>query len=149
MKLREVEDVIGEYTGNARTVLEYGLIVSRMMDAAKKPGFDRTSWAPLAELVDVGNFERVGNFKETMRWDDYLDFLTPWAMSSEWKCSFKRVTERENTVFLELEEHAKTGDFSNVVNSISVYEFNDAGKIHHIDVYLQMEPLPAEIQTAS
>jgi hypothetical protein len=25
-----------------------------------------------------------------------------------------------------------------VVNSLSVYEFNDAGKIRHIDVYLQM-----------
>ena len=28
--------------------------------------------------------------------------------------------------------------FSNSVNSVSVYEFNAAGKITHVDVYLQM-----------
>jgi len=148
MRLRRVEDVIGEHTGNAHTVLEYCLIVSRMMDTAKQPGFDRNSWAPLGELLDLENFERIGNFRETMSWDEYLDFLTPWAMSSEWDCAFKRITELGNTVFLELEERAKTGDFANVVNSMSVYEFNSSGKIHHIDVYLQMEPLPAGVQPA-
>ena len=31
------------------------------------------------------------------------------------------------------------GGFSSVVNSVSVYEFDDAGKIAHLDIYLQME----------
>ena len=143
MKLRQVEDVIDEYTGNLRTVLNYCLIVNRMMNAAKQPGFNRESWAPLGKLLDLENFERVGNFKEIMNWEGYLDFMTPWAMSSEWECSLKRITEQTNTVFLELEERAKVGDFTNVVNSMSVYEFNKAGEIYHIDVYLQMEPLHA------
>ena len=66
-------------------------------------------------------------------------FLTGWAMSSDWECSFKRITEVGNVVFLELEERSKIGDFKSVVNSMSVYEFDAGGKIHHIDVYLQME----------
>ena len=41
-------------------------------------------------------------------------------------------------MFLELEERVRAGDFSNVVNSVSVYEFDDAGKIRHLDIYLQM-----------
>ena len=41
-------------------------------------------------------------------------------------------------VFLELEERSRIGDFSNSVNSVSVYEFDSGGKITHIDVYLQM-----------
>ena len=147
MKLRQVEEVIGDHAGKAHTVLTYCLIVNRMMDAAKQPGFDRTNWAPLGELLDLDNFSRIGNFKETMNWEQYLDFLTPWAMSSEWECSFKRITEQGNTVFLELEERAKVGDFSNVVNSMSVYEFNSAGKIYHVDVYLQMESLSPEMMS--
>ena len=97
-----------------------------------------SGWAPLAELVAVDEFERVGNFKEVMDWSGYVEFLTNWAKSSEWECTFKRITESGGVVFLELEERSRIGDFSNVVNSVSVYEFDDAGRIRHIDVYLQM-----------
>ena len=41
-------------------------------------------------------------------------------------------------LFLELEERSRIGDFTSVVNSMSVYEFTDDDKIRHIDVYLQM-----------
>ena len=141
MSLREVSQVIGDYKGLSRKVLEYCLIMKRLVDGAKRPGFSLQSWAPLAELVAVDEFERVGNFKERMNWQDYVGFLTKWAVSSDWECSFKRVTERPSVVFLELEERSKAGDHASVVNSLSVYEFNTAGKIRHIDIYLQM-PLP-------
>ena len=138
MALRDLDDVIGDYTGLAQTVLDYSALMKRMVDEAKEPGFTVDSWGPLAELIDTENFVRVGNFKEVMNWQDYIGFLTSWASSSEWDCSFKRVTEAYNVVFLELEERSQIGTFSNSVNSASVYEFNDAGKITHIDVYLQM-----------
>ncbi len=139
MALKEVSEVIGGYTGQSRKVLEYSQIMRRMMSVAKQPGFSTESWAPLKELIAVDEFERVGNFKEVMNWQDYINFLTGWAMSSEWGCSFKRITEVGNVVFLELEERATMGDFTSVVNSMSVYEFNSAGKIRHVDIYLQME----------
>jgi hypothetical protein len=135
---RNVGDVIGGHTGRARTVLQYSLVIKRLVDEAKKPGFSVDSWGPLAELVAVDEFERVGAFKEVMKWPDYVNFLTDWATSSEWECSFKRITEIEGLVFLELEERSAVGDFSSVVNSLSVYQFNDVGKITHIDLYLQM-----------
>ena len=146
MNLREINEVIGDYSGRSRVVLEYCLIMTGMMAKSKMAGFSRDSWAPLADLVDVAKFERIGNFKEVMDWNGYLDFLTPWAIGSEWACSFKRITERGNTVFLELEERARIGDFANVVNSMSVYEFSESGKIYHVDIYLQMEPFPDGIQ---
>ena len=145
MALKEVSDVIGGYTGHSRTVLEYSLLMKRLVDEAKQPGFSAESWAPLAELLAVDEFERVGNFKEVMNWQDYVGFLTNWAVSSEWECSFKRVTESGGVVFLELEERSKTGEYRSVVNSMSVYEFNAAGKIRHIDIYLQMELPPLEM----
>ncbi|MGB8364689.1 MAG: hypothetical protein ACLQUZ_01060 [Rhizomicrobium sp.] len=139
MVLKDVNAVIGDYAGLSRTVLEYSRIMKRLVDEAKQPGFSVASWAPLAELVAVDEFERVGNFKEVMSWQRYVEFLTKWAMSSEWECSFKRITEKPGLVLLELEERSKTGAFSSVVNSMSVYEFNEAGKLRHLDIYLQME----------
>jgi len=143
--MREVSEIVGDYAGLSRKVLEYSLIMKRLVGEAKQPRFSVASWAPLAELVAVDEFERVGNFKEVMNWQDYVSFLTNWAVSSEWDCSFKRITESRGVVFLELEERSKTGDYSSVVNSVSVYEFTDAGKIRHIDIYLQMELPGSEI----
>ncbi|HXK26391.1 MAG TPA: hypothetical protein VMS55_27255 [Myxococcota bacterium] len=135
---REVGEVVGSYSGLSRKVLEYSLIMKRLVDRAKQPGFSVQSWAPLAELVAVDEFERVGNFKEVMNWHDYVEFLTKWAPASDWECSFKRITESQGVVFLELEERSKTGEARSVVNSVSVYEFDRAGKIRHLDIYLQM-----------
>jgi hypothetical protein len=140
MDLQDVGEVIGGYSGRPRTVLEYSMVVKRLVDEAKKPGFSVESWAPLAELVDVDEFQRVGAFKEVMNWPDYVDFLTNWAMSSEWECSLRRIAETSGVVFLELEERLRMGDVSSVVNSSSVYEFNEAGKIQRVYVYLQMDP---------
>ena len=138
MELRNLDDVIGDYTGLSRKILDYSALMKRMVDEAKQPGFSAESWGPLADLIDTENFVRVGNFKEVMNWQEYVAFLTGWASSSEWDCSFKRVTESGNTVFLELEERSRIGDFSNSVNSASIYEFDNGGKITRIDVYLQM-----------
>ena len=139
-QLTDVADVIDDYAGRSRTVLDYAMVTKRLVDEAKRPGFSAGSWAPLAELVAVDEFTRVGPFKEVMNWDDYVAFLTNWAASSEWECSFKRITEASGVVFLELEERSRVGEFSNTVNSLSTYEFTDTGKIRHIDVYLQMAP---------
>lgn len=139
-----IEDVINETTGRSRAVLRYSQTLKSLVDAAKQPGFTVESWAPLAELIATEDFVRIGPFKEVMNWAEYTEFLTNWAKSSDWDCSYKRVTEAADLVFLELEEHSKIGDFSNAVNTASVYEFNAENKIRYIAVYLQMQlPDPA------
>lgn len=145
MVMKDVGEVVGSYSGLSRKALDYSLLMKHLLDEAKKPGFSVQSWAPFAELVAVDEFERVGNFKEIMNWANYVGFLTQWAMNSEWECSFKRVTENGNVVFLELEERSKAGRYSSVVNSMSVYEFNSAGRLRHLDIYLQMEPPNSEM----
>jgi hypothetical protein len=143
--LPKIEDVVAAHSGCAHTVLQYSAVIKHLVEEAKKPGFSVDSWGQLAELVAVREFERVGAFKEVMKWPDYVEFLTKWAISSEWECSFKRITETGGRVFLELEECSKVGDFTSVVNSFSVYEFTDDGKIRHIDLYLQMTPPQPEM----
>lgn len=146
--MNDVSDAIDNYTGYSRKVLEYSQIMKQAVDAAKKPGFSNEIWAPLANIVATDEFERVGNFKEVMNWDEYLGFLTQWAASSEWECSFKRISEVGDVVFLELEERSSVGEHSSVVNSVSVYEFNAKGQIRHVDIYLQME-MPTKEMLAS
>lgn len=148
MSHQTIDAVINAHTGQSRAVLEYSQFMKRMVDAAKQPGFTAEAWEGLGTIVDTARFKRVGNFKEEMNWQEYTAFLTSWASSSEWECSFKRITEQGSVVFLELEERSKAGAHESVVNSLSVYEFDGAGKIYHVDVYLQMPlPDPAMLQS--
>ena len=135
-------------TGLARKVLDYSLAMDRLVHASKQPGFDPARWNELEEFIATDEFERVGNFKETMSWEKYVGFLARWGGSSEWEGSFKRATEVDNVVFVELEERSKVGEHTNAINSCNVYEFNDAGKIRHLDVYLQAEPIDPEMLKA-
>ncbi len=134
-----IDDVLVTTTGRSRSVLEYSQITKRLVDSAKQPGFTVESWAPLAELIAVDDFVRIGPFKEVMNWAEYAQFLTNWATSADWDCSFQRITETPDLVFLELEERSRVGDFDSVVNTVSVYEFDAADKVRRIAVYLQME----------
>ena len=136
------------YSGLARKALDYTLKMKRLVEEAKQPGFSVENWEALAGLVDTASFERIGNFKEVMTWQEYSEFLTRWAPSAEWDCTFRRVTEGDKLAILELEERTTAGPHSSTVNSVSVYEFDNAGKIVHIDIYLQMPlPDPAMLQS--
>jgi hypothetical protein len=140
--LVEVRDVVSEHSGRSRSVLEYTLEMKRTIDRAKQPGFDRDSWEPLARFVDVDTFVRVGPFKDRMTWSEYVDFLTAWAPNRHWECSLRGLTEADGRVFLELEERSVPGDSANAANSLSVYEFDDEGRLRHLAVYLQMAMPP-------
>ena len=121
-----------------RNVLEYGARFKRLVNQSREPGFTLADWAPLAELVATDDFVRVGCFKEVVNWDQYVGLIHQWAPNlTNWDCTTKHVTEVNGRVFLELEERATTGADTDVVNSMSVYEFNTAGKLVHLDIYLQ------------
>jgi len=126
-----------------RTVLQFSDIFRRVVEKAKQPGFTPAQWAPLEELVAVDEFKRVGAFLEEMNWSEYTGFVTQFAKASGWEGSFRRIQERAGVVYLELTERCTTGDRVDVVNSVTVYEFNAAGKIRHLDVYLQRKLEPA------
>ena len=120
-------------------VLDFERIVKETVTKAKEPGFTPEDWAPLAELVAIDEFERVGCWLEVMNWSEYTEFLTKWASQTAFETKRRRISELPGLVFLELQETNTTESQSTVVNSLSVYEFNDAAKIRHLDIYLQRE----------
>lgn len=121
----------------SQIVLEYSRVMKQLVDAAKTPGFTVDSWGPLAELVAVKDFVRVGAFKEVVDWRQYTTILTQWATTSLWDCSFKRIDEIPGRVYLELEERSGEGEGMDVVNSLTVYDFNADNKLVHLGIYLQ------------
>jgi hypothetical protein len=103
-------------------------------------------WAPLTEFVAVDEFKRLvpkNAFpppvegkddpwaRTVMDWPQYLECFNLWAMASPtFSNVIKRIAELPGLVYLEIEEHH--GD--TIFNSLSIYEFNDDGKICGIRV---------------
>lgn len=140
----DIAEAAQRYTGNARTAMDYGLFQKVIMDRSKQAAdYSPDEWLGLRQFVSE-DFQRIGNFKEVMTFDDMVGFLQAWAPTQHWEGSFKRVSEVDNTVFLELEERVEVGGEMHAVNSVTVYEFNEEGKIRHLDVYLQSEPGQAQ-----
>lgn len=132
-----MEAAAPRFSGNARTAIEYGMFQKGIMDRAKgAPDYSPDEWLGLKNFV-TDDFERIGTFREVMTLDDMVRFLQAWSPTAHWEGSFKRVTEHNNVVFLELEERV---DDNPPVNTVSVYEFDDAGKLRHLDVYIQASP---------
>lgn len=129
------------YTGLARKAIDYGLFQKGIMDRARAEdcGYSPDEWLGLKDFV-TDDFERIGNFKEVMTIDTMIGFLQAWSPTADWEGSFKRVSECDNVVILELEERVKHDGHWNAVNSVSVFEFDADAKIRHLDVYLQAVP---------
>jgi hypothetical protein len=95
-------------------------------------------WAPLAAFASIDDFERVGTFLEAHDWPHYVTMLTQWASAVDrFEITVRRVTETGRLVYYEIEERHFRGDDVNVVNSMTVFEFDDSDRICHLDVYLQ------------
>ena len=117
-----------------RTVLDYVRTMERLVPTVEAP----EDWAPLAAFVAVEGFERVGTFLEVQSWSQYTEMLTQWASAiATFETTVQRISELPGLVYYAVEERHLLGEKVNVVNSLTVFEFDDDGKIRHLDVYLQ------------
>jgi hypothetical protein len=117
-----------------RKVIQYQDTVRQLVPTVKTP----EDWAPLADLIAIDSFERIGTFREVQNWQQYAEMLTGWANSVDsFETTVKRVTELSELVYFEIEERHFFGSNAHVVNSMSVFEFDTDAKIRHIAVYLQ------------
>jgi hypothetical protein len=122
-------------------VLEFTDMIVRTVSAAKD---DREeAWASLARLVATDVFERVGIWRESMTWQDYVEFLNAFASAKGFESVVRRITETSSIVFYEIEEHHIQDGKVNIVNSMNAFEFDDAGMICRLDVYIQGKVNPS------
>jgi hypothetical protein len=119
-----------------RAVLDYTETIGRLVPGVEDP----SDWVPLAEFVAVEEFERVGTFMEVQDWSQYIEMLTQWASATDkFETTVRRVSELPGLVYFEIEERHFRDDATNVVNTLSVFEFDERGKIRRLDVYLQQQ----------
>jgi hypothetical protein len=117
-----------------RNVLAYDETMRRLIPHIKT----QADWAPLEEFVALDEFERVGCFLEVQNWAQYRDMLTGWAgHTAKFETSVRRIAELPGHVYYEIEERHFRGGKTDIVNSMTVFAFNEAGKICHLDVFLQ------------
>jgi hypothetical protein len=120
-----------------KKVMEYSDMIRQIVPSVRTSG----DWAPIAELVAVDEFERVGTFLEVQNWQQYSEMLTAWASQIErFETSVHRISELPDLVYYEIEERHYVGDSTTVLNSMTVFAFNEVGKIRRLDVFMQRAP---------
>lgn len=121
-------------------VLDYERAMKHLVPTVRSP----SDWSPLAVFVDVENFERVGTFLEQQNWAQYTQMLTQWATSIDsFETTVRRISELAPLVYFEIEERHRRGGAVNVVNSLTVFEFDEHARIRHLAVYLQQRTATA------
>jgi hypothetical protein len=121
-----------------RKVMDYDRVMRGLVPTAKTA----SDWAPLAEYVAVDDFRRVGCFLEVQNWRQYIDMLIQWSSATAtFETAVRRIAELPGYVYYEVEERHFRGEQTDVVNSMTVFQFDDAGRICALNVYLQ-QPLP-------
>jgi hypothetical protein len=117
-----------------RRVLEYEHAMKRLVPDLESAD----DWAPLADFVAVEEFERVGTFLEVQNWRQYTEMLTQWAGATDsFTTEVRRISEIGALVYYEIEERHSRGENVSVVNSMTVFEFDEQAKIRRLFVYLQ------------
>ena len=128
------------YTGLTRKVLEYSEAFAGVAAKAKAGPLTDADWAAFDPLVDAAAFVREGVFltaqAEVIDWATYKGYVTQYGGYISWEGTLRHVTESPGRVILELEERNTRGGVTDVSNTVTIYEFNDADKLVHLDVYV-------------
>jgi len=118
-------------------VLSYERTMKELVPTIEAP----SDWAPLEDFIAIGEFERIGVFLEVQTWAQYTEMLTQWASSIDsFETTVRRVSELTDLVYYEIEERHRRGDVVSVVNTLTVFAFDEDLTIRHLDVYLQQPP---------
>ncbi len=131
-------------TTATETTHEYGPLTKIVLDycemiESRASGAAEVDWTPLAEVIAVDDFKRVGAYMEEMNWQEYVDFLTQWAGGTRFEATIFRITEVGRQVFQEIEERHYRGEEFIRKNVIAVYRFDDSDRIAHLDIYEQAQ----------
>lgn len=129
-----------EFTGLSRTVIAYTAAFTKLVGKAKTEALTDADWQEIEQLVDVPAFVREGVFlgpiAEVIDWPTYRSYVTQYGGYVSWEGTLRRITENPGRVILELEERNTREGMTDVSNTVTIYEFGEAGKLQHLDVYV-------------
>ena len=128
----------GNLTDSVRTLVR---IMKELVDrGVAHSDVTAADWTALDSVVETAGFERIGPFHDIVDWNGYVEILTAWVNQSEgWDPVVRRISEAPDAVFMQCEEMISKEGSVFPFYSLSMYEFNDVGKIRRISVYMQKE----------
>ncbi|PLK26516.1 hypothetical protein [Novosphingobium sp. TH158] len=128
------------FTGLSQSVIAYSEAFTRLTDKAKAGPLGDADWAEIEGLVNTAEFIREGVFlgpqAEVIDWPTYRYYVTQFGGHTSWEGTLRRITETPGRVILELEERNTRGGETDVSNTVTIYEFDEVGKLRHLDVYV-------------
>lgn len=135
----------GGFSGNSRSVIAYSEAFVQLAEKAKAGPLADADWDAIEQLVDVAAFVREGVFlgprAEVIDWPTYRSYVTQYGGHTSWEGTLRHITEVQGRVIMELEERNTRDGQTDVSNTVTIYEFTDAGKLCHLDVYVMpLEP---------
>lgn len=129
-----------EFSGLARNVVAYIEAFAQLVAKAKAGVLGDSDWAAIEEFVDVTSFVREGVFlepqAEVIDWRTYRSYVTQYGGFTSWEGTLRHLTETSGRVILELEERNTRDGVTDVSRTVTIYEFDDAEKLRHLDVYV-------------
>ena len=129
-----------QFSGLSRKVIEYSEHFKLIVEKIKQQRLTDADWSTMEKLVDVDNFRRVGQFLtstvETSTWAQYKSLIGQYGGMTDWEGTLRRVTETPGLVFLELEERNTRNGITDIANTVTIYKFDQAGKLSQLDVYV-------------
>ncbi len=129
-----------DYAGLSRKVIQYSEYFAELIGKRKIRELTDADWAPIEAIVDVDTWERLGVFAgakaETFGWPTYRSCIAQYGGGTSWEGTLRRITELPGRVILELEERNTSNGKTDVSNTVTIYEFGEAGKLRHLDVYV-------------
>jgi hypothetical protein len=128
------------YQGLSRKVLQYCNGFSHIAEKIRQGSISDADWAEMEAVVDTELFQRVGVFLtdkvEVSAWPQYKQIINQYGGMTQWEGTLRRITEVPSLVFLELEERNTRDGVTDVSNTLTIYEFNAAGKLRKLHVYV-------------
>ena len=119
----------------AGRALRYVEIVTAIAGRAMLPEHTAAAWNELTPLVATDEFLLVGRSKQKLDWPAAISGMDRWARATVFSSTVRRLEEVDRLVFMELDERTTVEGQTTSHQTMTVYEFDAAGKLRRLDAF--------------
>lgn len=127
-----------------KIVRRWADIYGKICERSQHRRITAADFDPIAELV-ADDFTRIGIYKDEADWPLCLEKYLQFAGTSLWSGRLRHIHAVDGVVFQELEETITRTQGENVINTMSVFEFDENDRVRSLRIYMQQAPDVANV----